>query len=337
MNNQTTGTITCSSEINYSDHLEIRRHINLLSPIQEGLFETAFSDKKNRYQYTQAYQNNAAFIVAAEPTYAHKFCRCGIPNLVNKSGRCSKRHFCSRCSYAKYLRHWSDFEHSFFRGPFWFVTFSYTGNVGFDTAGRDSCQVHWNAIQHSLNGLMKSKTISGGLASEELAVRSFVPTSVLPHTHAVLKCESFDKDVVEQAVELVQGYQENGIGTTLTPNIQATVIDDEDAFQNQIAYLFKPIDLKTAYDSAWIRLAQENRTQASRLNSDVSEFLTGHLELTRGRIMIRRFGNMHAISREFIGTKQEPKAEPKPKTIMNIDKAMARLKQQQAAKVATTV
>ncbi len=308
MNDQNTGTFTASSQINFADHHEVQDNLNLLSPVQQNLFETAFwKSKQNRNQYSEQYFNNAAFIVASEPVYAHKYCRCGIPNIVNKSGRCSKRHFCPRCSYSKFLGHWKAFQSAFRQDAFWFCTFSYTGNVGFDVEGQDSCILHWNAIQHSLNRLLRTKTVSGGLASEELAVRSFLPTQVLPHLHCILTADVFDEDVVKLATEYVQEYRQSGEGVTMQPNVHAKLIRTYSEFEQEMRYMFKPIDIKLPYDSAWIDTGERDRAEASRLNSAMTDFLTGHTELTKGRMMIRRFGNMHASNKGFVGTKERKK------------------------------
>lgn len=310
MANDSKGTLT-SSDLNYGNAESIRENLDLLSPVQQRLFHSAFSDyKRDDHRYQESYFQNAGFIVGAEPVFAHKFCLCGIPNLVNRSGRCGKRHFCPRCSYAKFFKHWKAFEQSFSSDSFYFVTFSYTGNVGFDSGGIQSCTLHWNAIQSAVNSLLHDHTLNGGIISEELSVRSLSPTLVLPHAHAVVGADTFGEEEIQRAVQLIKDYREDGEGVTMVPSVQATLVQDFRSFQNELSYLFKPVNLKTAYDSGWLEV-EAGQKEAWRLNSAVQDFFTGHTELTKGRMMVKRFGNMHAHSKRFIGTRLARKCQSK--------------------------
>jgi hypothetical protein len=294
-----------SSQINYSQYSDIEQHRQLLSPEQQNVLDSAFSPvKRGNFKYSDSYFDNAGLIVGAEPVYAVKFSRCGIPNLVNHSGRCSKRQFCPRCAYVKFLQHWSSFEHAYRTETYCFVTFSYQGNVSF--SDRHQCTLYWDAIQSGLKWLSTHQHIEGGLVSEEISVRSFVPTLVLPHAHAILKTEQISPETITELGTHITGYQDQaGNSVQLVPSVNVKPIQNYDSFKNEMQYLFKPINLKTAYVSAWIEAEQNDRSEAWKLNSALKDFFSGHLEITRGRMMIRRFGSMHGRCKEFVGQKRK--------------------------------
>lgn len=317
------GNNLTSSQINFSDHNEIREQLDLLSHTQRNTFQSAFSRiKQQNGRYADSYFDNAAFMVSAQPVYAIKFSRCGIPNDLNKSGRCSKRQFCPRCAGVKFWHHWKALELAYHGNQFSFATFSFNGDIRFNTAGQDRCKRHWDAIQHGLKWLLKNKHINGALISEELSIRSFLPTRVLPHAHAILEGADMNDAVLDDLKEEIGQYTENGVGPELIPSIQVKPIISFDAYKDEMAYLFKPINIKTAYTSAWLKVEPNDRTEAWKLNSELSDFFSGHVETTRNEVMIRRIGNMHGHSKHFIGTKKK-KAKNKPRRVFSFKPATA--------------
>jgi hypothetical protein len=128
----------------------------------------------------------------------------------------------------------------------------------------------------------------------------------------VLKADSFGEEEIQAACEQIQGYTKDGVGVHLVPSVQAVVIEDMDSFKNELNYLFKPINVKTAYVSAWTKSEETGVPKTWELNSKMKDFFTGHAEITKGRMMVKRFGTMHGHCKDFIGIK--PKKE-KAKTL----------------------
>lgn len=296
-----------SSQINYASLSDIVANRHSLTESQEILFRTAhFHVKRMSPLYTEEYYDNAALVIGAEPVFAKKYCFCGASNKKNASGRCNKRHFCRRCANSKAYKHWLKLQKSFNKGDYYFVTFMWDGAVKFsDNTSIDCSHLHLNAINYAISQAIKAGLFNGGIVSEEIAVVNFLPCMIQPHVHAIIECDYFDDKLKRKLLKSIRKYRDKaGHRVVLKPLLQFAHIKDRELFERQFRYLFKPMDIKTAYSVAWDQRYMEDRKNAWRLNNELKNFMQGNVELTKDRKMIRLFGNMHAKSKQYNGDRK---------------------------------
>ena len=307
------------SQINYSSIQDIQDHYACLEGSQQLLLGRALDENKSfKHMYTEEYYANAGLIIGAEPAFAVKFCSCGRGNFKNKSGRCTKRHFCPRCSDLKFTKHWDNLGGSFDEvtmfSNYYFVTLSWVENITItDNSWVEACHLHWDALEGALSTASKDKTIRGALVCEELSVHSFHPCTIKPHIHAIVHADYWDEETTEQLSLSISA----ATGVELTPDVQAKPLEKHGDFERTMRYMFKPMNIAKAYTAAWNTHYSGSRKEAWRLNSQLKDLLRGHVELTKGnvaedeehaaksRMMIRCLGSMHGKSKDYVGKRKK--------------------------------
>lgn len=294
------------SPVYFGNENDIARNLNRLNPTQTNCFHTAYSPyKKNDWRYDEEYFQNAGLIILAQPVFAGRYCCCGIQGSL-----CNLRQFCPRCAYRKYLSHWRKFENSFYGSNWSFLTMSWDGDFLFQNSNFVPMVAHWSAIQSALAECKTQGLIRGYLSSEEIAVNSFSPTRINPHTHAIVESDELGEDFVATLTLLINAALDRIVGPQHLPaNVHVTPITEFQDYQGKFIYLFKPMNLLMPYYSAWMAADESGVRDQHRVNSNVTDFIRGFTELrkvgaeTKSRCTVRASGNMHGRSGDYVGQK----------------------------------
>lgn len=307
-------------EINLENSDEYDSHLDLLDDKQQGNYDMAFSHyKTDNPAYHSEYFSNARFIIYANPAFADKYCRCGMKNRINTSGKCACRHYCPKCAWIKYRNVLRPFEHSFLKGKFHFITLSYNGFVNFSKDPYD-ITMYWDAAKYALTKAEKEKYIRGAMIAFEIHVEQYLPTLVNPHAHAIIDADEITEAVKLQIadwmteyliIEIAKENQEEGkmpepldedqLSRMHLPNIRVDPIKDEKEFMGKFQYSLKPIILADAYRSTWINKVVEQPDLAVRLNSELKDFIVGLAHVATNKKRYVKLGNMHRRSKQYIG------------------------------------
>src|SRR5688500_4091385 len=66
---------------------------------QVGLFNAAFSGyKQHDSRWPAEYFETASLIIHSKPSFAQKYCRCGMKNHTGHRAGCGLRKYCPRCA-----------------------------------------------------------------------------------------------------------------------------------------------------------------------------------------------------------------------------------------------
>jgi hypothetical protein len=183
----------------------------------------------------------------------------------------------------------------FEQGTWHFVTLSFEGTLPFSDNVYEIAD-YWDACGEALREAVDRKLIRGAYWVDEIKVLSFLPTTVIPHVHAVVEADCIDR----AAFKLIEGVVRKKLKTvgkkkckpTLQPNIEVKCIATEKSLYNRVRYLYKPIELKQPYQQAWELVEAESRGLAIRLNSEVRSFVEGHFLICSDRRRMHVKGNL---------------------------------------------
>ena len=106
---------------------------------------------------------------------------------------------------------------SFSRGHFYFVTLSFAGGLPFAGAGAFDCLNYWNACKAALGSLIEQELIRGAFWVEEIKLLSLLPLRVMPHVHALVDADSFDRPALEATMQKAPGGASVGRGYSTVP------------------------------------------------------------------------------------------------------------------------
>lgn len=313
----------CASELglvdlDWSDREELRRYQAALDAKQVHLLdlietkEEEFSEGIDRQ-----YFENSTPIIAARPSWAERYVCCGRRVGTHKRVWCNAWNFCPTCASRQAHTSLPMYVPVFHRGPFFFVTSSFSGNLPFYDHHTVGTLKYWDAIKAGLRSLYDADAIRGAYWVDEMFIHSFLPPRVLPHTHGIIHADRISKDVVRQLVASIDAYRdENGDGVELEPDIKFELIPTAPDLGRCINYCTKAIDLITPYQSSWVEVELRNRARAEELNREMRDFLEGFPQVTANRIKIHRIGSLSPQYRKsFIGVKaadRRPYLPPEP-------------------------
>lgn len=293
-----------------------------MSETQAAWMNTAFSPyKEGQRVYPPSYFENAGLIINSQAPFAQRYCACGVPVFGNP-GRCQLRKYCPRCAYTEGHRLLKRYQDAFNHGNWHFVTLSFKGNLGL--ADLASCSCVWDALVHGMNQFLKDQALGGMIVVEELAVREFLPCLLLPHVHVIVQGEAVNAQLLAEL-----GRQIDERLSTLLPDcplkcdFHVKPIEDQEQFERTLGYVMKPMDLATAYRSAWIAKAEGNSRKAVALNSETRDLILGVSNLFQMRKQIKHFGNLHAQSPEYIGAVEDAKPKRQKKIALSPAQEMA--------------
>jgi hypothetical protein len=146
---------------------------------------------------------------------------------------------------------------------------------------------------------------------------------VLPHVHCIVDAQEITQNTIELLKEHVSDYLSKNLGPDfLPPNIKSRPIPDQKKLFDRVGYLLKPMKLLKAYERAWVAASFHNRAGAWQLNSDLTDLIKGHGEITRRRPKMKAKGTLDPKSRRFIGVPQkEHKSREHQELIAHLKKA----------------
>lgn len=280
--------------LNWSSIPELRAHNHLLSPEQRGLISVLTRKSENKKKKTDTEENLAqpALLAMCGVYFAGRVAQCGNKG-AKAVGLCDKNKFCDYCSYLAVKDKLKTFLPHADDKNFLFATLSFKGRLGYFN-GTDvyDWYRYWDACKQAVKRLVDSERILGALCREELDV-DFLPTTVLPHVHAILHVEDLKTDDLRPLLRAwVEAYRDdNGLGLALEPTIKIQSCATTSDFVRRVRYILKPLKIAEAYDEAWQRIDPFTRAEAPALNHGVREFLEGCNNSIFHRPQIKAYGS----------------------------------------------
>ena len=181
---------------------------------------------------------------------------------------------------------------------FYHVTCSFDGDIPFGATNCMTARDYWESIGNSIKKLLAENLIDGAYFVHEMSIRSFLPLRVVPHTHAIVSCGSFPREVIKYLGELIADCPE----IELTPSINVRLIDSRADMSSMLKYVTKATDLSTAYNSAITQL-NECGEKPRDLNCEMKDFLDSFGAASGHFKKIVRIGNMMSQRNSFIGAR----------------------------------
>jgi hypothetical protein len=238
-----------------------------------------------RYHYTNEhnsvrYIGNSLIAVMADFEYASVLCQCGTVGfgVTDKKKPCSKWKYCDRCAnkkrqyyYLKYSSAYNPLKSSYFIT----LTLDSPDKVRFIQGNYDQVIHAWNKLNGYVDAMYSNNLITGGLRAEELSIDRLYPESIVnPHLHVI--CEG---------IEGLTSHTFEGI------KIDVIEIKTQDHWDNTIYYIYKSMNLYSAYANDWTK---EN---GSTVNRNLRNTLEHHAYVIKNRNQTRAFGTFHSKSK----------------------------------------
>ena len=166
--------------------------------------------------------------------------------------------------------------------------------------------------------LVEAGLIDGAYWIEELAVNSFLQTRVLPHVHCIIDAFELTDTTIEILIDNVNEHLMKNLGPDfLLPDVKYSAIQDQRALFDRIGYMFNPMKLLKAYERAWVGASCHNRARVWELNSQLTDLIRGHSEITRRRPKMRAKGTLDSRTKGFIGVRKEDRSERDHQELIN--------------------
>ncbi len=257
-------------------------------------------------------------IIASGYTEAEQIVFCGA--RCSYGGRpCRRWQLCSRCAYYRGSRAFQRYGVAFAKTTFAHLTCSFDGSMPLDVTNSSDLQSYWKGNECAIRQALADGLIDGAYIVHELAILSFLPLRVLPHSHVLI---SGDPLTVERQ-DAIAEYIADAEGVELEPSLQARTLNTKKDFDFVIRYQTKAIKLKEPYDTA---LTRNGRHRIRELNLEMKNFLDAFSAATVRFPKIVRIGNLHPQrTRLYIGmTKKEAdKAERARKKRVQMDRRLS--------------
>jgi len=301
-------------QIKWTSPEEIVAHASLLSAKDQHILSVL---ERKRLEFPEGFDKGNYFentypVLASGFLKAEKFVHC-----MNYMGRnkvpCSQWALCSKCAYTRGLKSSLAYGSSFGKASFYHLTCSFDGKLPFGATNSVVVQDYWNAITKAIKKLFNDGWIDGACVVHELALHSFLPVRVLPHSHVVLTADEITEGFEEELQELLTDPS-----LDLLPSISIRKIENKYDLGRVLIYQTEAIDLKEPYDSAWDKHVLEDRKMAIELNLQMKEFLDAFGAALNNFTRVVHFGNLRSTHGTYIGIKRkdlpkpERKASPRP-------------------------
>lgn len=309
------------SKLNRTDLEELDSYKHLLNPLHVNYLKMARKKAKlhpQRYQRDD-YLQTAALLSLADWPSVQRFLFCGIPTKVNPSGLCYLHQFCPYCCWKVRRAAQLTYLPNHDQGVWHFLTGSFSGDLLFTCSDGFDWLVYWDAWKVALTELVKEGLIDGAYWVEELAINSMMPTRVLPHVHAIIDGQEMNDGLLQDLKTRVMEYLEAQLGEDcLKPNTKLDQISDQKSLFDRIGYIHKPVKLVKPYQLAWPRASFHDRAIAWRLNSQATDLVRGHAEITRRRCKMTARGTLDPRRKaRFIGTPKLDHTKKPHQTLIN--------------------
>jgi hypothetical protein len=178
--------------------------------------------------------------------------------------------------------------------------------IGFD-GGDDllQCRLIWHFFMeavHEFTGDGRGSLFSGVVGGPELAVQ-LNPLRALPHANYICWSPGFTIDGVRELRRFIRTKMRDCrlLESGLYPAIACYRLATADDLRRVISYIFKPVDLASAYIRA-AGLAGYAPVALQALNTDVNRFLENALQVFWNLRRVSKYGRCHASHHDYIGS-----------------------------------
>jgi hypothetical protein len=166
------------------------------------------------------------------------------------------------------------------------------------------CRILWNFFMEAIRAYTGDKhgcLFNAAVGGPELAVR-LNPLRVLPHANYIAWSPGFSIDHARQLRRYVRQKMRDcrPLQTKLFPCIACYRIRSSDDLRRIANYIFKPIDIATAYKNG-VTSTNQTPQELSALNSQVKLFLKSVVDVFSNFSRIRRYGRCNANHSQYFG------------------------------------
>lgn len=166
------------------------------------------------------------------------------------------------------------------------------------------CRILWNFFNEAIcefTGSKRGSMFSGSVGGPELAVR-FQPLRVLPHANYICWSSGFSVDGARRLRKFIRKKMRDCrcLNTKLFPAVACYRLAAKDDLRKVINYIFKRIDLATAYINAAER-SDHMPAAMDSLNHETRQFLNNSLSIFWRLRRLSRYGRCCANHREYFG------------------------------------
>ena len=189
------------------------------------------------------------------------------------------------------------------------------GQHPFADTNAHACPIYWDAWKAGLTNLVAENLIRGVYWVEELAVKSFLTTRVLPHVHAIVEGDDLSPATLDTLTSRVEQHLREHFPSEqlqwqpLQPNVKVQSVRDAKSLRDHVGYMNKPMNILKAYEQAWPVAAFHNRHWAPELNSELTDIVKGHTVITTGRDKMQYKGNLNPKDKRFIGIPKDERTQ----------------------------
>lgn len=205
------------------------------------------------------------------------------------------------------------FVPAYFDGNWFFMTGSYKGSLGMNSSTEAYIWLdYWTLYKESLEVMMSEKLIRGFHVVEELAVNNILEVSVLPHVHAVIDADEVDAEMVLEAVESVKTSSGDKYALMLASDVVVDPITSQESLMDRLRYIYKPINLVTAYERDWREHCGSDADQARKLNNHATDLVLGYSHINYRHAKMHSKGTLDSKSKNHIGIPASNRPQYKP-------------------------
>ena len=298
------------ASLNYSKPEHLLRYRHLLKPDQIKLLETNLSRiERCPHKFgSETYKIDSSLIAMSDIANKGKICRCGIPNIRNRSGRCSQPRFCEYCADFRQKQSLKRFRHCFGRWAWCHAILSWQGFILLEPP--QDAQRYWEACSAALRGVVGSGWVSGAYWAEQLHLEMLWPYILVnPHVHALLNsrcqddfCDALEGDFSFRMSDYVGDAGVGQFRVELEPDVLLKPIESREHLHNCLRYLHHPCDTAHVYVRNWNQAHAVGVEPVCDLNRNLEQFFDAVAVFTYRRQTVHYAGNMDAHRRrEYIG------------------------------------
>jgi len=298
------------ASLDYSKPDHLLRHRHLLKPDQIKLLEINRS-RIERYPDkfgSETYRINSSLIAMSDIANKSKICHCGIPNVRNRSGRCSQPRFCEYCADFRQEQSLKRFRHCFTRWAWCHATLSWKGFILLEPP--QDAQRYWEACSAALKAVVASGWVAGAYWAEQLHLDMLWPYILVnPHVHALLCSRSqddFGEALEEEFSFRISGFEGGGwitpVRLELEPDVLLKPVETREHLNNCLEYFYHPCNTAHVYVRNWHHAHTVGTEAVCDLNRNLEQFFNAVAIFTFRRQTVHYAGNMDAHRRRgYIG------------------------------------
>lgn len=300
--------IKYGTQLNLADWQEVMAHRELIGGVQNEYLRNVAQKPEyfpKRFSDPNYLPQSPILLLSEAWSSARRYARCCMKKGKNPVP-CRLHKYCPYCCWWVRNNAWLTFVPVFDEGNWFFVTGSFTGELTKDW----DCDVYswldyWNAYKIGFQNWISNQHVNGVYWTEELAVRLFLPTRVLPHVHAIVEAGCLEEADLRALEASVNQHLDTVLGDHLPANIEVKPIQSARHLMDCIRYMYKPLNILKAYERTWPVASFHNRYLAQTLNSQAADLVLGYSLVTTDRCKMNGKGNLNAKARNFIGVRKD--------------------------------